>query len=419
MSKTLIVGGEQAFIKSKWREHLESVGLELAWHWDYKRKRLPEFPPTAEAVILIQDMCSHRHRRKASSGAKKHGIPFAEVSRQWIKALPALERNGIVSQAFREPLPTNQPEGGDMNSQPNLTDSHPEFKEYLDILFLEGKEDLSEIETSLTELLYPYSITEQNREQIRLEINKRKLLGNLPEEPELSIKEEPVFSDKFLTKMKKAKEFFGSLSKSSEMRLLDYLSFFNGRQRATTPQVSKSLKKAFIGASFSPSVFSAVVVLICQKYDSTIESSRLASIYPSFSDNKTTTRVSSDMVFQYLGVSWDETLIQVPEPPKKIGRPRNGNSPKTETQTPKPKSVESVESVEPSPVPAPFDPTSLYERLDRLEAAVERMTEALEKVSQGTTTSEPPKDGGIHLSKNEILQFLLENNKLNLSLNSK
>lgn len=411
MSKTLIVGGEQAFIKGKWREHLESVGLELAWHWDYKRKRLPEFPPTAEAVILIQDMCSHRHRRKASSGAKKHGIPFAEVSRQWIKALPALEKNGIISSVFSEPLPltTNQPNGVPMSSSPSPTESHPEFNDYLDILFLEGKSNPSEIEDSLRELLYPYSLTEQNRNHIRLEWNKRQLAQKVEEQSQEPVSTEPPFySEHFLGKVEQAKDFVEGLTKPNLLLVLNYLSQFNGRKRTHSSEPSKGLKNLLAPVSNSPTKFAAAIILICQQWGGTIEPNRIANFYRRIS-KAASVRVPEKLI-SYFNIDWNETIISIPEE-LKIVKPAKPK--KKEKPTAKEKPSEAVQV----PLQPATDLSPLLDRLDRLEATVGRLVTALENSSSSKVA--PSQKDGIHLSKDEILRFLLENNKLNLSLNSK
>ena len=402
--KVLIVGGEQAFIKGKWRTHLESVGLELGWHWDYKRRRFPSFPPSADAVILIQDMCSHKLRTLASKGAKKHGTPFAEVSRQWVKALPILTEKGIVIDEFGEVIqqPTHQPQpilkGGTIMTKPT---SEKDFKTYLK-LCLEKPEDYNnpdELVSYMTDLLSPHKLTEEQISIIKLKFNVHSIKTEEPQNPVKTT--ERNHTDRFLSRVDKGIDVADQLTQAKLDYCLKQFMVLSKRRGSNAIPIPNKLRNIMQQVLNSPIKTSAFIVKLCQKTNATIGSRTANAIYQRIT-GKHHNYTAPTEVYEYLGVSeWetqfpykDETEVEASQV-----------VPKTEPKA-RQASDETVQLLQTILTKL----TSMESRLDALEEL------AKEPKNQIPTNATNNNEISFTIPKDEILNYLLENNKLTLTL---
>ena len=397
MKKILIVGGQESFIKSKWASHLEGFGCKVGWCWDYKRRKLPVFPPSAEAVILITDMCSHIHRNKAIKSAKRWGIPFAEVGRQWLKAVPILEQRGIIKQPAIEEVTMITNEHPLTQSLTPVTatgfkPSHPDFEDWLDILLEDDELSVASCVEQMEALIEPKPLTDEMKKIITNKVNRKLIENTTPQPP--SEKEKTVTSY-FLSSMTQAKNIAPNLTSPQQHDIIDFVSKCAVKKKPNVPSVVRNAFKQH--AVDNPTLFSGVVyhLFVLKGYTTTPE--LINKAYERIMGRKHNYTKPRE-VFAHYNCDWTEH-----------------NVPKTEVVE-RPTEQEQ-EVIEPS-----AEVLRLRNQVAGLVGMVKQQTEQIEhltrlvETNQTTTTNE---DNTISFSvdKNELIQYLLQNNKLNLTIN--
>ena len=275
MKKILIVGGQEAFTKTWAKKHLSDVGLEMHWFWNYERRNFPDFPRSADAVIVLKEMCGHRHRKKAIHQAKRWGIPFAEVSRQWLRALPILEEKGIVS---APPIQPTNIEDNPMTPTPityeqEQTAEHPDWSDYLEILLLEydnpeNPPTAKEVIERMTNLIEPYPMTEPIVKSIRTKINRMQLASAkpqppLPQPPSKEIK----VSNYFIASMLKANDIVKTLTSEEVTTIVKFVGKCAEKKK---PNVPSAVRTIFIEQKVdNPTLFSGVIYHLFNEYKCT------------------------------------------------------------------------------------------------------------------------------------------------------
>lgn len=261
MKKILIVGGQESFTKTWAKQHLPDVGLEMAWFWNYERRKLPSFPKSADGVILLKEMCGHRHRNQVVSQAKRWGIPFAEVSHQWLRALPILEQKGLVAPSEpntadkEKPMPLKQTPTH--TTQQRVIGIHPDWEEYLAILLLEYDDDsptYDEVRQRLSDLITPYPMTEDIELVIRANVNRKLLIIDKPNPPQ---PKETTVSNYFNTSISRAYDIVCDITQSKSEAIINFATKCSEKRK---PNVPSAVRAIFLEHKVdNPTLFSGVM----------------------------------------------------------------------------------------------------------------------------------------------------------------
>ena len=397
MKKILIVGGQESFIKSKWASHLEGFGCKVGWCWDYKRRKLPVFPPSAEAVILITDMCSHIHRNKAIKSAKRWGIPFAEVGRQWLKAVPILEQKGIIKQpAIEEVIMITNEHPLTQSLTPVMAEgfkpSHPDFEDWLDILLEDDELSVASCVEQMEALIEPKPLTDEMKKIIRNKVN-RKLIENTT--PQLPPEKEKTVTTYFTSSMTQAKNIAQNLTAPQQHDIIDFVSKCAVKKKPNVPSVVRNAFKQH--AVDNPTLFSGVVyhLFVLKNYTTTPE--LINKAYERIMGRKHNYTKPRE-VFAHYNCDWKEHNV-----PKTVVVERP--------------TEQDREVIEPS-----AEVLRLRHQVADLVGMVKQQTEQIERLTRlvetnQTTTTHEDNTVSFSVDKNELIQYLLQNNKLNLTIN--
>ena len=403
MKKILIVGGQESFIKSKWASHLEGVGCEVGWCWDYKRRKLPVFPPSADAVILITDMCSHVHRNKAIKSAKRWGIPFAEVRRQWLKALPILERKGIIKQTTikeADMIAKDHPLAIELKTPivEGFKPTHPDFHEWLDILLEDDELSVQSCVDQMIALIEPKPLTEEMKQIITDKVNRKLIEKTIPKPP--PPKEKQVTSY-FLSNMEQSKKIAEGLTNSENYTLASFVTKCTSKKKPNVPSAVRAIFKAH--NVNSPTLFSGIVYhsFAIKGYTTTPEIINKA--YERIFGRKHNYTKPRE-VFAHYGCDWKEH--NVPEP--------------VVVTTEKEDVTTEQEAFDKQYLDA--EVTRLRNQVTDLMGMLKQQTEQIQHLTQLVETNQqtPTNEGNtvsFSVDKNELIQYLLQNNKLNLTIN--
>lgn len=239
MKKILIVGGQESFTKTWAKQHLPDVGLEMAWFWNYERRKLPSFPKSADGVILLKEMCGHRHRNQVVNQAKRWGIPFAEVSHQWLRALPILEQKGLVIPSESSTTDKEKPMQLEKHFTPSTLGVHPDWEEYLDILLLEYDSPIyDEVRQRLSDLIAPYPMTEDIELVIRANVNRKLLTTDKPNPPQ---PKETTVSNYFNTSMSRAYDIVCEITQSESEAIINFATKCSEKRKPNVPSVVRAI----------------------------------------------------------------------------------------------------------------------------------------------------------------------------------
>ena len=96
MKKTLVVGGESAFVNGTLRENLATHGLDLAYHWEW-RKAAGSLPDDTEVIYILTDMAGHYLNDAAKDGAAKRDLPVIMGVRKY-----AIAKQRLINAGFPE-----------------------------------------------------------------------------------------------------------------------------------------------------------------------------------------------------------------------------------------------------------------------------------------------------------------------------
>ena len=395
MKKILVVGGQEAFTKTWAKQHLPNVGLEMAWFWNYERRKFPSFPKSADGVILLKEMCGHLHRNKAIKEAKRWGIPFAEISRQWLRALPILEEKGIVE----PPIVTHEPKPKE-NPPMKQEAIHPDWEEYLDILLLEDdKPNAIEIAERLSELITPYKLTEEMRGIIRVKANRRSITNEQPKPPQPKESSVTVY---FTNSMNRAYNISSSLSISESLSLINFVTKCSQRKK---PNVPSTVRNIFIENKVdNPTVFSGVLYHVFNENACTTTAELINKAYERILGRKHNYTKPRE-VFTHYSCEWvahDVSSIV--------------NQQKKETQ-------EAIDSLtqEPQSHLVLAKVTNLSDEVSVLTEMVKQLAEQNQLLTQQLIelTQQPkqktPKDDCVVIPKSELVEYII-NNKLNITI---
>ena len=103
MKKTLVVGGEAAFVNGTLRENLATHGLDFTYHWEWK-KAAGSLPDDTEVIYILTDMAGHYLNDAAKDGAAKRSLPVIMGVRKY-----AIAKQRLINAGFPEiimPKPT-------------------------------------------------------------------------------------------------------------------------------------------------------------------------------------------------------------------------------------------------------------------------------------------------------------------------
>lgn len=402
MKKILVVGGQESFIKSKWASHLEGFGCEVGWCWDYKRRKLPVFPPSAEAVILITDMCSHVHRNKAIKSAKRWGIPFAEVGRQWLKAVPILEQRGIIKQPVKEVAMITKDHPVIKSLTPVKASvfkpSHPDFEEWLEILLEDDELSVASCIEQMGTLIEPKPITKEMKAIIKEKVNRKLIEHTTPQPPP---EKEKTVTTYFTSSMTQAKNIAHNLTAPQQHDITDFVSKCAVKKKPNVPSVVRNAFKEH--AVDNPTVFSGVLyhLFVLKGYTTTPE--LINKAYERIMGRKHNYTKPRE-VFAHYNCEW--TTHNVPEA--------------VVVATEQEQEFHGQEDIVVSTLDA--EVILLRNQVTDLVGMIKQQSEQIQHLSrivlthQQATTNEG-NSVSFSVDKNELIQYLLQNNKLNLTIN--
>ena len=405
MKKILIVGGQESFIKSKWASHLEGVGCEVGWCWDYKRRKLPVFPPSADAVILITDMCSHIHRNKAIKSAKRWGIPFAEVGRQWLKALPILEQRGIIKQptikeinmiAKNHPLPVQMKTPVVEGFKP----THPDFHEWLDILLEDDDLSVELCVEQMITLIEPKPLTDEMKSIIKDKVNRKLIEKSTPIPPP---EKEKTVTSYFLSSMKQAEAIAEELVSTQVELLASFLTKCATKKKPNVPSGVRSICK--LHDVNNPTLFSGVMYHTFALNGYTTTPEIINKAYERIFGRKHNYTKPRE-VFAHYDCKWTEHKVSKPvieRMEKGIARENWEANATTETIQ-----AEVIQTMSANMEDLVGMIKQQAEQIKRLESIV---------LQNKQTTTNDGDTVSFTVNKNDLIQFLLQNNKLNLTIN--
>ena len=404
MKKILIVGGQEAFTKTWAKQHLPNVGLEMVWFWNYERRKFPNFPKSADGVILLKEMCGHLHRNKAIKEAKRWGIPFAEVSRQWLRALPILEEKGIVSPSQPIPLKENPPVK-ENQTVVEIKATHPDWEEYLDILLLEYEDTTpltEEVIQRLSDLIAPYPITEDMTKEARSRINRKRITK---EEPKPQPKESSV-TVYFTNSMNRAYNIACSLTHSESTSVINFVTKCAAKKK---PNVPSSVRNLFLENKVdNPTVFSGVLYHIFNENNCTTTAELINKSYERISGRKHNYTKPRE-VFSHYSCEWtvhDVSTIT--------------NQQNKELQ----EALESIsppQTVRPQSQPLLAQMSALSDEVSVLKDMVKELAKQnqllTEHITELTTRSnqKTSKGDSVVIPKSELIEYII-NNKLNITI---
>lgn len=97
MKQALVVGGEASFVQDKITQNLQTLDIEVAHHWEWKKQPPDTIPAGTQLVLLLYEMGSHSLFNKAKEAAQKEGIPAVNVSRKFVLLRKSLIDQGIIN----------------------------------------------------------------------------------------------------------------------------------------------------------------------------------------------------------------------------------------------------------------------------------------------------------------------------------
>lgn len=397
MRKTLIVGGPKHFT-TKWaKRHLPKVGMKMCWLWDFERRNFPSFPPTVEAVIVLKEMVGHRQRDKAVAEAKRWGIPYAEVSRQWTRALPILEAKNMVSplvieDIIDEPKPEPKPEPKESQVTPQLPATHPDWEEYLDILLLEDSMlNHQSMCDRLAELVQPYSVTDQMRATIQERVNRKLILQSTPTQDNGE-----KMSVYFTNAMSTAVTVVNNLSQTDHDNVINFLTKCTTKAKPNVPSAVRSL---FADNNVdNPTLFSAVVYHIFEANGCTTTPELINKAYQRITGRKHNYTKPRE-VFAHYDCDWT------------VHNTDNQASPlvETPTETPTAGLVELQEHIA-QLTSSISDLTSIVTHLQSQNSALVAQMKLLSEAK------EPNSNENVIIPKADLVEYIINNNKLNITI---
>ena len=404
MKKILIVGGQESFTKTWAKQHLPNVGLEMVWLWNYERRKFPSFPKSADGVILLKEMCGHLHRNKAIKEAKRWGIPFAEVSRQWLRALPILEEKGIVSPS--QPL-SDLKENSPVKKNQTAIDTeaqHPDWEEYLDILLLEYDiPNIIEITQRLSELIKPYPMTDEVGVAIRVKANRKLITNDNPKPPPPKESSVTVY---FTNSMNRAYNIACSLTHSESTSVINFVTKCSKKAK---PNVPSSVRNIFLANKVdNPTVFSGVLYHIFNDNNCTTTAELINKAYERVLGRKHNYTKPRE-VFSHYSCEWVAHDVSAITDQKK-----------KELQ-------EAFESVQAPQVTQPQSDfvqaqmTHLSDEMSVLTDMVKQLAEQNQLLTQqiveltNHSRQKPTKGDNVVIPKSELIEYII-NNKLNITI---
>lgn len=90
-ARAYIAGGPSRFVSGHFSERLAELGVEVAGHFDYERRKPPENLPDCDFVIFLTGMISHSFASAIDNQARANSIPVVLTSHKWATAGPAIK----------------------------------------------------------------------------------------------------------------------------------------------------------------------------------------------------------------------------------------------------------------------------------------------------------------------------------------
>ena len=108
----LIIGGQLGLHRQRIYPHLEALGINPKWHWDYKKAGGDkDFPPAAQLAIVFTDMVGHVLFERAKSDAARAKVPLVVTNRRRHEYTEAVRRAVSKLLAVDSPNTTHAPTG--------------------------------------------------------------------------------------------------------------------------------------------------------------------------------------------------------------------------------------------------------------------------------------------------------------------
>lgn len=116
VQQVTVVGGVADMARDLERR-LAAYGISVLRHLDVEHSGSCVVPAGTDAIIVLNEMCSHSLSDKAVEQAKARGLPIASVSRKWALAETQLRRVGIIPKNALPVEPVAQEEEKPVNKE--------------------------------------------------------------------------------------------------------------------------------------------------------------------------------------------------------------------------------------------------------------------------------------------------------------
>ena len=280
---------------------------------------------------------------------------------------------------------------------------HPDFGEYLSILLLEKDLTVESTTTRLAELIEPHPISEEMKVMITNQVNRKLIEVSKPTKVTKVPKVNGV-SKAFLNQVT-----LGTTvgNRSSSLTYLSLLMLFADKVAKKTGRgkvrVPSRIREACADVVHSPTVFSAFIYAMVQQHpNQTVTAETVNRLYVLIS-GRNHNYTKPRQVLAHLKLGWDKTEIDLEHWLNSTFSNRAKTPPIKEEVAPPKVSNELSEQVQ----NLTEQVTGLVQQVANLTGVVQQLLAVKEADPDVTTFSMP---------KEELIQYLILNNKLNLTI---
>jgi len=282
---------------------------------------------------------------------------------------------------------------------------HPDFQEYLSILLLEDEEELSvkNVSERIRDLIEPARMTVPMQQTIITQVNRRLIELAIPNPP--TPKEKNTMpTTQFLNQIDKGCLYAQELLEDNHEAVVDILNFvkkISNRKRGKI-RVPSKVREIMKPISNSPTTFSSFLVSLLTHCLGQITAEDLNATYQFVTGRKHNYTKPRQVLEHAEKTHWKETYVIFRE------------------------DLEDLEDLDSDRVgieeaPQNTELNQLHQTVQNLLGMVEKQSEQIQYLSSIVLTNQqaPNENNKVSFSmdKEELLQYLIQNNKLNLTIN--
>jgi hypothetical protein len=284
---------------------------------------------------------------------------------------------------------------------PESHSEHPDFEEYLSILLLEEEISVNNVSERIQELIKPATLSKSMEQTITTQVNRRLIELAIPTPPPKEQSTMPT--TQFLNQMDKGCLYATELLDNNENAVYDILTFVkrvSNRKRGGKIRVPSKVRETLLPISNSPTTFSSFLVSLLTHCLCQITAEDLNATYQFVTGRKHNYSKPRQVLEHAEKTHWKDTEIifrgDLDEMAAEVG----------------------VFFDEPTDL---TEPTDLHQTVRDLLGMVEKQSKQIQYLSSIVLANQqaPNEDNKVSFSmdKEELLQYLIQNNKLNLTIN--